>query len=93
MAPHNAAGPIGTAATIHADAAIPNFLIQEMCPPYFEMFSDYAEHDWIIADGYINVSDRPGFGIEVKEADIAKLPHEPMAYRQYRHADGSWKGW
>jgi len=93
MAPHNAAGPIGTAATIHTDAAIPNFLIQEMCPSYFDMFSDYAEHDWTIADGYINVSDRPGLGIEVKEADIAKLPHEPMAYRQYRHADGSWKGW
>jgi len=93
IAPHNVAGPIGTAATIHTDAAIPNFLIQEMIPTYFDMFSDYAEHDWTIADGYINVSDRPGFGVEVKEADIAKLPHEPMAYRQYRHADGSWKGW
>ena len=51
------------------------------------------EHDWAIADGYINVSDAPGLGVEVKEADIAQLPYEPLPYRQYRHADGSWKGW
>ena len=25
--------------------------------------------------------------------DTAALPYEPMAYRQHRHADGSWKGW
>jgi galactonate dehydratase len=93
MAPHNVAGPIGNAASFHASAATPNFLILEMVAPYFERFSSYAEHDWEIADGYINVSDRPGLGIEVKEADIAKIPHQPMAFRQYRHADGSWKGW
>ena len=93
MAPHNVAGPVGNAATHHACAATPNFLILEMVPAYFERFDQYAEHDWRIADGYINVSDRPGLGIEVKEADIAKLPLEPMAFRQYRHADGSWKGW
>ena len=93
MAPHNISGPIGMAATLHADAATPNFLIQELCPPYVANLDKYAEHDWRIADGYINVTDRPGLGLEVKEADIATMPHEPMAYRQYRHADGSWKGW
>lgn len=64
-----------------------------MVAQYFERFSSYAEHDWEIADGYINVSDRPGSGIEVREADIAKIGHQPMAFRQYRDADGSWKGW
>ena len=93
MAPHNVAGPVGNAAAFHASAAIPNFLILEMVPTYFARFDQYAEHDWQIADGYLNVSDRPGLGLEVKEADIAKLPHEPMAFRQYRHEDGSWKGW
>ena len=93
MAPHNVAGPVGNAAAYHASAAAPNFLILEMVPTYFERFDNYAEHDWHIEDGYINVSDRPGLGLEVKEADIAKLPLEPMSFRQYRHADGSWKGW
>ena len=93
MAPHNVAGPVGTAAAIHASAAIPNFLILEMGPHYFDRFDLYADHDLSIADGFINVSDRPGLGIDVKEADIAAMDHEPMPYRQYLHADGSWKGW
>ena len=93
MAPHNVYGPVGHAATIHADAATPNFLIQETTAGYFARFSAYAEHPFTVTDGYLNVPMEPGLGIEVKEADIAKLPYRPMPYRQYRHADGSWKGW
>lgn len=93
MAPHNAGGPLALAATLSADAVTPNFLIQEMGDTWFRRFGDYVEHDWSIADGYINVSDAPGLGVTVKVRDIAGLPYEPMPYRQYRHADGSWKGW
>ena len=52
-----------------------------------------SEHDWHVEDGHIALSDAPGLGVEVKEADLAAQPYQPMAYRQYRHADGSWKGW
>jgi galactonate dehydratase len=31
MAPHACEGPIGGLATLHVDAAIPNFLVQEIC--------------------------------------------------------------
>ena len=91
MAPHGGGGAICYAANVNANSAMDNFLIQES--PGFEKLADYAEHDWVLADGYVNVPDRPGLGIEVKEQDIAKLPYEPLAYRQYRHVDGSWKGW
>lgn len=93
MAPHNAGGPLALAASLTADAVTPNFLIQEMGDAWFRRFGDYVEHDWSITEGYINVSDAPGLGLTVKEQDIAALPYEPMPYRQYRHADGSWKGW
>lgn len=93
MAPHNAGGPLCLAASIAADAVTNNFLIQEMSQTWFTQFHRYVEHDWQIRDGFINVSDRPGLGLEVKEDDIAKLPYEPMPFRQYRHQDGSWKGW
>ena len=93
MAPHNVAGPVCVAATVHTDAAMKNFLIQEKNHVTFSEFHRYAEHDWVVEDGHINVTDAPGLGIVVKEADIAKLPFTPMAYRQYRHGDGSWKGW
>ena len=91
MAPHMAGGPIQYAAALNVDAAIENFLIQES--PRLEKFSASAEHDWTIRDGYINVSEQPGLGVEVKEQDIARLPYSGLAYRQYRHEDGSWKGW
>lgn len=93
MAPHNAGGPLALAASLTADAVTPNFLIQEMGDPWFQRFGDYVEHDWSIADGYINVSEAPGLGLTVKKQDIIDLAYEPMPYRQYRHADGSWKGW
>ena len=93
MAPHNAGGPLCTAATLQADALMGNFLIQETNHFWLSIYDRYVEHDWQVQDGYIAVTDAPGLGIEVKEADISALPYEPMAYRQYRHADGSWKGW
>ena len=93
MAPHNAGGPLTLAASLTADAVTPNFLIQEMSRSWFDSFGDYVEHDWRIADGHISLSEAPGLGVLVKAGDIEKLPYEPLPYRQYRHADGSWKGW
>lgn len=93
MAPHNAGGPLCLAASLHAAAATPNFLIQEMNHVWFDTFHRYVEHGWTVADGHIAVDDAPGFGIEVKEQDLARLACEPLPYRQYRHSDGSWKGW
>ena len=93
MAPHNASGPLGTAATLIADGVMNNFLIQEVSSHYVDMFHNYVDHDMVVEDSHIRLSDRPGLGVEVKEADVAKAPYEEMAYRQYRHADGSWKGW
>ena len=93
MAPHNASGPITTAATLHVDGVMNNFLIQETSSYYFSLFDRYVDHDMVVNNSYIQLSDRPGLGLEVKEADVAKATYEEMAYRQYRHADGSWKGW
>ena len=92
MAPHNAGGPLCYAATLHADAVMNNFLIQESSSR-LSLFDRCVEHDWTIKDGHVNLSDAPGLGILVKESDLDNLPYEPLPYRQYRHADGSWKGW
>ena len=69
-----------------------NFLIQESSSR-LSLFDRCVEHDWTIKDGHVNLSDAPGLGISVKESDLDDLPYEPLPYRQYRHADGSWKGW
>ena len=76
VAPHNASGPIGTAAALQLDAAIPNFLIQE----YF-----VAQADWIeqvfpgaprVHDGYLEPSEAPGLGIDLVEAEALKHPFQ-----------------
>ena len=93
MAPHNAGGPLCLAATVQAAAAMENFLIQETNHTWLAAYPRYAEGAWQVADGHLGLPDAPGLGVEVKEADIAQLPYEPMTYRQYRHDDGSWSGW
>ena len=86
MAPHIGGGPLYYGACLPADSVMNNFLIQET--GYYDQFDRFVEHEWRIKNVYLNVTDRPGLGIEVKEKDIAKMP-----YRQYRNKDGSWKGW
>ncbi len=94
MAPHNAGGPVHFAALMQVDAVIPNFLIQEVSLQWFRRFGEFVDHDFLLKDGFVQLSDRPGLGIEVKEDVIASMPYdESMPYRQYRNADGSWKGW
>ena len=96
VAPHGGGtGPIVLSAYMHADAAMENFLIQEatMGLPG-GCFDDLVDHDWQLRDGHIELNDRPGLGIDVHEEAVARVPYDQaMAFRQYRHADGSWSGW
>jgi galactonate dehydratase len=73
VAPHNVCGPLGTVASCHCCAAIPNFLVLEwhwLERPYW--------HDLILADppiiqdGYITLSDRPGLGYDLNEEAAEK---------------------
>ncbi|MFB6296471.1 MAG: mandelate racemase/muconate lactonizing enzyme family protein [Halobacteriales archaeon] len=70
FAPHNAAGPVMTAAAVQVDAATPAFAIQET-------FEDFFHPDWSrdlladplrIEDGYIEIPDRPGIGVELDKS-------------------------
>ncbi len=73
VAPHNCTGPIATAAAVQLDACITNFLIQE----WFPYFND--EHYVFVtsplepraANGYYEIPDRPGLGVELNE-DVAQ---------------------
>src|SRR3954451_14624436 len=82
IAPHNIASPIGTIASAHVAAAIPNFLCLEwhgMSVPFWE---DLAL-GWdgpVIEKGRIRVPDRPGLGVELN-LDVARQyarPDEPF---------------
>ena len=69
VAPHNAAGPICTAAELQLDACISNFLIQEVypfrAPETYEIVDRPPERE--IRDGRLPISDRPGLGVQLVE--------------------------
>jgi galactonate dehydratase len=69
VAPHNAAGPIGTAAALQLDACISNFLIQEVYPFRVAETYDIVDHppEREIRNGRMPISDRPGVGVELVE--------------------------
>jgi mannonate dehydratase len=85
--------PVGHAANVHLDLAIPNFGIQEA-----RLFTQ-AEKDVFpgcpeLKDGYYWANDRPGLGIDLDEKLAAKFPvtdDPPFDYRwgNLRRKDGS----
>lgn len=72
---HCMAGPIACAATLHIEAAIPNFVYHE-CLQWntLPVFTKIGKYDDMLLpkDGYFEVSDRPGIGQELSEEAIAK---------------------
>lgn len=100
MAPHACEGPIGGLATIHVDAAMPNFLIQEICGGVEPSRQDKIWEEWFgfpamrMVDGRFPLSNKPGLGFELGEASLAKFPFggtKPMA--RVFHDDGSVAEW
>jgi galactonate dehydratase len=76
VAPHNATGPVGTAAAVQLDACIPNFLIQEYFvtqAPWIEQVVRGAPR---AVQGEITVPDRPGLGVELDEAAALAHPYQ-----------------
>ncbi len=81
FAPHNVSSPIGTMASAHVCASVPNFLVLEWHwneRPYWTTI--IKEKKDIIKDGYIELTDRPGIGVELDE-EVA---------RQYQYPGTTW---
>jgi galactonate dehydratase len=80
MAPHACEGPIGGIATLHVDAAMPNFLVQEVCSGVEPTFKEKIWEEWLgfpamrMRNGYFPLPERAGLGIEVSEKALAKYP-------------------
>jgi galactonate dehydratase len=72
ISPHNCASPVCTAASLHVDASIANFLIQEIypyrIPEHFALVDHAPELD--IRNGLVPIPTRPGLGVELVEARV-----------------------
>ena len=71
IAPHNPMGPLATAVNVHFAAATPNFKILEYLLPTETEWNDWVDEPYLPKDGYLELRDRPGLGVEVNEAAIA----------------------
>lgn len=81
MAPHNAMGPVSTAAAVQLDACITNFYIQEC----FDDFDVPWRNQVVkgvpeVKNGFITIPDKPGLGIELDEEAIKEHPYIEDAF-------------
>jgi galactonate dehydratase len=100
MAPHACEGPIGGLATLQVNAAMPNFLVQEICGQIQPGPNDKVWQEWLgfpamrMVDGRFPLSPKPGLGFDLSEASLSKYPFggtRPMA--RVFHQDGSVAEW
>lgn len=84
--------PVGHAANLHLDLAIPNFGIQEFSPfndATLEIFSGCPT----VKNGYASVREAPGWGVDLNEEVARRFPIEPAPRPHYwepvRRRDGT----
>ncbi len=75
---HNFLGPILTAASVHIDVSIPNFITQE-----YSLDDESKKNNYLISSlkregGYIITPEKPGLGIEINKEIINQVPYEPL---------------
>lgn len=100
-APHCPLGPIALAACLQVDATCHNAFIQEQSLGiHYNQGSDLLDYltDKTVfeyKDGYVNIPDKPGLGIEINEDHVRKMAAIGHNWRNpvWRHTDGSVAEW
>ena len=88
VAPHNPMGPLATAVNAHFAVATPNFKVLEYVLPSAATRNRF---DGVLLpeEGYLQVSERPGFGIEIDEAALRGERHVHWVRPVASRPDGS----
>jgi galactonate dehydratase len=88
VAPHNYnSTTMGLAATVNASATMPNFLITEFFVSLMALGSEIAVEPFKVEGGYITLPTKPGLGIELSEAALARHPYQDFPVRALRQYD------
>jgi len=93
LAPHCTMSELGLTASLHAAAAIPNFLIHEAYLDGHIMPPGVARKNWAVDEkGYASLPQGPGLGVEIDEDAIAKVNADPRKKYKWptpKQPDGS----
>lgn len=75
---HNFLTPIGTAASLHLDASIPNFVTQEYTKRDESEANAIYKCAYQREGGYIPIPQAPGLGVEIDDSLIKDTPFAPL---------------
>jgi galactonate dehydratase len=89
IAPHNPLGPVATAVAVHFAACTPNFVILEYSHPGSGPLRDMVLEPVKLKDGYLEIPDAPGLGIELNIKAIQKHPAKPWRRGPVFEVDGN----
>ncbi|HHZ92479.1 TPA: galactonate dehydratase [Candidatus Poribacteria bacterium] len=92
--PHCAIGPVAFSASLHVDAAVPNFLIQEQVDS--GLGAGLFKENWRVKDGHIDLPTKPGLGFEIDETEAEQdcgVYQEELGGEFYYDSDGSVADW
>jgi galactonate dehydratase len=85
MSPHNYNSTlVALAATVHASAVMPNFIITEYFLPFVEFCDRISPNQLKPKGGYIELPTAPGLGVDVDEGALKRYPGKPFATRTLR---------
>ncbi len=71
MVTHSFLGPVLTAASVHLDVSIPNFVVQEYSTVDESAASDLFVNSIRRVGGYLPLPETPGLGVKLDDAKIA----------------------
>ncbi|MFC4360381.1 mandelate racemase/muconate lactonizing enzyme family protein [Halobium salinum] len=78
FSPHNVCSPVGTVACVHLGAVVPNFDTLEYHALEVDWWDDMLVRDEpLIQEGYIDVPETPGLGIELDEDVVSEHLLDP----------------
>lgn len=80
--PHNWHGGLTTMANAHFIAGIPNRHMLEINQTYNPLMEGVFKEPLVVKNGYMDLPDKPGFGVEVIDDIEKKFPWVPGSYRK-----------
>jgi galactonate dehydratase len=93
-APHCAIGPVAFSSCMQVDACVPNFFIQEQVDA--GLGNGLLQEDWVVKDGYIDLPQKPGLGIDIDEDAACRIIESSgpeLGGDEHFHEDGSVADW
>ncbi len=95
LAPHNPQGPVSTAASLEFGFSQPSYIICETVHADVPWRADVVDEGFTVEPKgrIVKPNSRPGLGIEINEAEVAKHPFEQEVPQRVFYADGAVGDW